>query len=124
MLAEGAHRADEGRLIVSIGVARKLRQTSTIPEVKVWQHLRDRRFMELKFRRQYPVGPYVVDFVCLSHKLIIELDGGHHSEQVAYDDRRTEYLQHFGFQVLRFWNSDVFLRFDCVLEQMRQCVEI
>ena len=109
---------------MSIGLARKLRQTSTIPEVKLWQHLRNRRFNGLKFRRQYPVGRYVVDFVCLSHKLIIELDGGQHGEQIAYDEKRTEYLQHFGFKVLRVWNSDVFLRFDDVLEQMRQCVDI
>ena len=108
---------------MGIGVARKLRQTSTIPEVKLWQHLRDRRFMGLKFRRQYPVGSYVVDFVCLCHKLIIELDGGQHADQVAYDNKRTEYLEHFGFKVLRFWNTDVFLRFEEMLEQVRLCIE-
>ena len=109
---------------MGIGVARKLRQTSTVPEVKLWQYLRDRRFMALKFRRQYPIGPYVVDFVCLSHKLVIELDGGQHADQVAYDNKRTEYLEHFGFRVLRFWNTDVFLRFEEMLEQMRLCIEI
>ena len=109
---------------MGIGVARKLRQTSTVPEVKLWQYLRDRRLMGLKFRRQYPIGPYVVDFVCLSHKLVIELDGGQHSGQVAYDNKRTEYLEHFGFRVLRFWNTDVFLRFEEMLEQVRLCIEI
>ena len=109
---------------MGIGVARKLRQTSTIPEVKLWQPLRNRRFVGLKFRRQFPVGPYVVDFVCLSHKLVIELDGGQHSEQLDYDNKRTEYLNHCGFKVLRFWNSDIFLHFDIVLEQIRQWVEI
>ena len=79
-------------LLGSIGVARKLRQTSTIPEVKLWQYLRNRQFMGLKFRRQFPVGPYVVDFVCLSHKLVIELDGGQHAEQLDYDNQRTEYI--------------------------------
>ena len=73
--------------------------------------------MGLKFRRQYPVGSYVVDFICLSHKLIIELDGGQHADQVAYDNKRTEYLEHFGFRVLRFWNTDIFLQFEDVLEQ-------
>ena len=87
---------------MGIGVARKLRQTSTIPEVKLWQHLRHRRFEGLKFRRQFPVGSYVVDFVCLSHKLVIELDGGQHAEILDYDNKRTEYLNHFGFKVVRF----------------------
>ncbi len=109
---------------MGIGVARKLRQTSTIPEVKLWQYLRGRRLMGLKFRRQFPVGPYVVDFVCLSHKLVIELDGGQHAEQLEYDNKRTEYLEHFGFRVLRFWNTDVFCQFDVLLEQIRQYVEM
>jgi len=80
--------------------------------------------MGLKFRRQFPIGPYVVDFVCLSHKLVIELDGGQHMEQLDYDNQRTEYLEHFGFRVLRFWNTDVFLQFDALLEQIRQCIDI
>jgi very-short-patch-repair endonuclease len=108
---------------MGIGVARKLRQTSTTGEVKLWQYLRNRRFMGLKFRRQFPVGPYVVDFVCLSHKLVIELDGGQHMEQLDYDNQRTEYLEHFGFKVLRFWNTDVFCQFDALLEQMRLCID-
>ena len=102
---------------MGIGVARKLRHTSTIREVKLWQYLRNRRFMGLKFRRQFPIGPYVVDFVCLSHQLVIELDGGQHAEQLDYDNKRTEYLEHFGFRVLRFWNTDVFFQFDALLEQ-------
>ena len=65
-----------------------------------------------------------VDFVCLSHKLVIELDGGQHAEQLEYDNKRTEYLEHFGFRVLRFWNSDVFCQFDALLEQIRLCIEI
>ena len=109
---------------MSIGVARKLRQTSTTPEVKLWQYLRNRRFMGLKFRRQFPTGPYVVDFVCFNHKLVIELDSGQHIEQHDYDNQRTEYLEHFGFRVLRFWNTDVFSQFDALLEQMRQCLDI
>ena len=109
---------------MGIGVARKLRQTSTDPEVKLWQYLRDRRFMGLKCRRHYPIGPYVVDFVCLSHKLVIELDGGQHADQVSYDNKRTEYLEHFGFRALRFWNTDVFFRFEDMLEQVRLCIEM
>ena len=79
--------------------------------------------MGLKFRRQFPIGPYVVDFVCLSHKLVIELDGGHHAEQLDYDNQRTEYLKNFGFRVIRFWNTDVFLNFDAVQEQLRLSIE-
>ncbi len=95
----------------------------TDAERKLWSKLRDRR-LEGKFRRQFPIGPYVVDFVCLSHKLVIELDGGQHAEQLDYDNQRTEYLEHFGFRVLRFWNTDVFFQFDALLEQMRQCIVI
>lgn len=108
---------------MSINLARRLRQTSTEPEVKLWQYLRNRRFMGLKFRRQFPIGSYIVDFVCLSHKLIIELDGGQHTEQVEYDNQRTKYLEHFGFRVLRFWNTDIFFQFDAVLEQIRLCID-
>ena len=109
---------------MGIGVARKLRQTNTVPEIKLWQYLRNRQFMGLKFRRQFPVSPYVVDFVCLSHKLVIELDGGQHAEQLDYENQRTEYLEHFGFRVLRFWNIDVFCQIEALLEQIRQYVEI
>ncbi len=63
-------------------------------------------------------------FVCLSHKLVIALDGGQHAELLDYDNQRTAYLEHFGFKVLRFWNSDVFLQFDAMLAQIRQCIEI
>ena len=80
--------------------------------------------MGLKFRRQFPIGSYVVEFVCLSHKRVIELDGGQHAEQLEYDNKRTEYLEHFGFRVLRFWNTDVFCQFDVLLEQIRQYIEI
>ena len=107
-------QADEGRSIMGIGVARKLRQTSTVPEVKLWQHLRDRRFMGLKFRRQYPVGPYVVDFVCFEPKLIVEVDGGQHLEN-ARDLIRDKYFERRGYRVLRYWNNDVHSNLDGVL---------
>ena len=59
------------------------------------------------FVRQFPIDTYIVDFVCLELKLIIELDGGHHMEQIKYDQNRTEQLQKRGFNVIRFWNNDV-----------------
>lgn len=107
-----------------IATARSLRQTSTSPEIKLWYYLRNRQFFGLKFRRQYPIGPYIVDFVCLDQKLIIELDGGQHVEQHLYDSKRTTYLEHFNFRVIRFWNHDVLTRMDIVLEQIRLCVEL
>ena len=99
--------------------ARNLRKESTPAEIKLWQHLRARRFYGLKFRRQYPIGPYVVDFVCLSKKLVIEADGSQHLQQVVYDKQRTEYFEYFGFQVIRFWNHDLLFRLDAVLEKIR-----
>jgi adenine-specific DNA-methyltransferase len=100
---------------MKITKARLLREKSTPAEQKLWQYLRNKRFKSLKFRRQYPVGPYILDFVCLSQKLIIELDGSQHLEQILYDTERTQYLEHFGFHVLRFWNHEVFHQFPSVL---------
>jgi very-short-patch-repair endonuclease len=109
---------------MSISLARTLRQTTTLPEVTLWQHLRNRRFIGLKFRRQYPIGSYIVDFVCLEQKLIIELDGRQHLDQIIYDNKRTEYLEHYGFRVIRFWNHDLLAQFELVLEQIHQCIRI
>jgi very-short-patch-repair endonuclease len=82
----------------------------------LWRHLRDRRLGGFKFRRQRPIDPYVVDFVCLDAKLIVELDGGGHALKAVQDLRRSSQLQGDGFQVLRFWNSDVVGNLDGVLE--------
>jgi primosomal protein N' (replication factor Y) len=75
--------------------------------------LRNRSLMGCKFRRQHPVGPYIVDFVCLGHRLVVELDGGQHD--VPTDAERSRHLEAAGFCVLRFWNNDVFGRQDAVL---------
>jgi very-short-patch-repair endonuclease len=88
--------------------ARELRKNLTDVERLAWRKLRSRRFAGYKFRRQMPVGRYIVDFVCLERKLIVELDGGQHNEQVDYDQARTEWLKSQGFEVLRFWNHEVF----------------
>jgi very-short-patch-repair endonuclease len=89
--------------------ARILRQQQTCAEQQLWQQLRNRRLHGYKFRRQYPVGQYVVDFVCLSGNLIVELDGEHHAEPEcrAYDHERTQFLQAQGFRVRRFWNHEI-----------------
>ena len=98
--------------------ARSLRRNSTSAEQTLWQYLRHKRFKSLKFRRQYPIGPYIVDFVCLNKKLIIELDGSQHLKQVAYDTERTEYLEYLGFRVLRFWNNEVLNQLPSVLRMI------
>ncbi|MES2494720.1 MAG: endonuclease domain-containing protein [Pseudomonadota bacterium] len=94
---------------------RSLRTFGTDPEKLLWSHLRARRLEGQKFRRQVWLGDYIVDFVCLDRKLIIEADGGQHSEQIDYDDRRTAFLEKEGFRVLRFWNNDVLDNLDGVM---------
>ena len=79
----------------------------TDAERKLWTYLRGRQLTGVKFRRQHQIGPYVVDFVALKPKLIIELDGGHHALQVEEDNRRSDWLASNGFAVLRFWNHEV-----------------
>lgn len=86
--------------------ARRLRSTMTDAERKLWFALRDRRFADFKFRRQAVIGPFIVDFVCLQHRLIIEVDGGQHAES-RIDLSRDRWLALKNFRVLRFWNNDV-----------------
>ena len=89
--------------------ARQLRNNMTLQEQKLWYYLRNRQINNCRFRRQYPVGNYIVDFVCRSKHLIIEVDGGQHnkSENINYDDERTKYLKSCGFNVIRFWNNEI-----------------
>jgi adenine-specific DNA-methyltransferase len=85
--------------------------------------LRDRRSFGAKFRRQVPVGGYVVDFLCHDAKLIVELDGGQHSDCVG-DELRTTYLRMAGYEVLRFWNHDLLSNEDGVIERIRESLAI
>ncbi len=89
----------------------------------MWFRLRAKRFMGLKFNRQKPMGKYIVDFICMELHLIVELDGGQHSDQKAYDQRRDAWLEEQGFTVLRFWNSQVLQEMEAVLEYLRGWVE-
>ena len=86
----------------------------TEAERKLWQKLRSKQ-LGVKFRRQAPVGEYIVDFLSYDPKMIVELDGGQHALQHEYDAQRTVYLESEGFQVLRFWNNDVFDNLEGVL---------
>ncbi len=99
--------------------AKTLRRNLTEAEQRLWYHLRAHRFMNYKFKRQKPIGRYIVDFICMEHRLIIELDGGQHSEQVAYDQQRDAWLRGQGYTILRFWNNDVMQQLEAVLEQIR-----
>jgi very-short-patch-repair endonuclease len=86
--------------------ARQMRHEPTDAERKFWSCVRGRGFGGYKFKRQYPIGRYIVDFVCLEHRLIVELDGGQHALQEDYDAERTAYLEARGFRVMRFWNDE------------------
>ena len=99
--------------------AKALRSHQTEAEQRLWYHLRAHRFMDLKFKRQKPMGRYIVDFVCVERQLIIELDGGQHAEQVKYDQLRDAWLRGQGYTVLRFWNNEVMQQLEGVLEQIR-----
>jgi very-short-patch-repair endonuclease len=97
--------------------ARELRQTMTNAERRLWYVLRDRRLRGYKFRRQRPIGPFIVDFACLERRLIIEADGGQHSDNEG-DVRRTAWLEHLGWHVIRFWNNDILSNADGVAEEI------
>jgi very-short-patch-repair endonuclease len=98
--------------------ARQLRKNSTDAERLLWRKLRFWQIEGLKFRRQQPLGQYIVDFVCLEKGLIIELDGGQHAQQANYDTERDAWLRNQGFVILRFWNHDVLRNMDGVMEHV------
>ena len=104
-------------------LARNLRKNQTDAEQVLWLQLRNRRFLNYKFRRQFAIEPYFFDFVCLELKLIIELDGSQHIEQNELDTKRTLFLKQRNFKVIRFWNNDLFIQIDGVLETIRLAVE-
>ena len=103
--------------------SRELRGRSTEAEALLWQQLRGRRFQGFKFRRQRPLGPYILDFVCLEAGLVIEIDGGQHSDQKAYDEKRTELIESQGLVVIRFWNHEVMNETPAVLEKIWQTLQ-
>ncbi|MBW4621717.1 MAG: endonuclease domain-containing protein [Cyanosarcina radialis HA8281-LM2] len=100
--------------------ARYLRQHMTPAETQLWNALRCRQLLGLKFRSQHPVGRFIVDFYCPSCKLVIEVDGAIHDRQKAYDESRTEHLQLFGYRVLRFSNEEIFHDLSTVLTRIEQ----
>jgi very-short-patch-repair endonuclease len=102
----------------STGIARKLRRNETEAEKKLWQALRARQFLGLKFRRQSPVEGFVADFLCEELRIIVEADGGQHADNPA-DGERTIHLQAAGYHVIRYWNNDIMSNLEGVLEDLR-----
>ena len=100
--------------------AKLLRRNQTDAEKQLWYRLRASRLLNLKFKRQKPIGPYIADFICIEQMLIIELDGGQHAIQSLYDTKRTQFLESQGFRVLRFWNNQMLSELEGVLEDIRQ----
>ncbi|MBM4137615.1 MAG: endonuclease domain-containing protein [Nitrospira sp.] len=99
-------------------MAKALRKNFTDTERLLWRHLRAKQMKGYKFRRQEPIGSYIVDFVCQEEKIVIEVDGGQHSEQES-DFQRDKWLEEQGYKVLRFWNNEVMTNIEGVLEVIR-----
>jgi very-short-patch-repair endonuclease len=109
-----------------VAFARRLRSEMTDAERVLWRRLRSRQMEGAKFRRQEPIGPYVVDFVSVQERLIVEIDGGQHNEENARqrDQKRTEWLRENGYRIIRFWNNDVLENTEGVLEAIRETLQM
>lgn len=101
-------------------IARNLRKNSTKEEQKLWSIIRNRQLNNFKFKRQVPIGNYVVDFLCEAKKLIIEIDGGQHNQikDIRRDEIRTEFLNQKGYVVIRFWNNEINENISGVIEKI------
>ena len=107
--------------------AKTMRSNATDAENLMWQLLRAKRFMNLKFRRQHVIAPYIVDFYCHELGLVIELDGSQHGRDdvIEYDAERTKFLEALGLTVVRYWNHDVLGRTDVMLDDLwNVCLEL
>jgi len=103
-------------------LAKKLRNNPTDTEKKLWYFLRNKQLKGLKFRRQHPIGKYIVDFVCLEKRLIVELDSGQHLENKKEDQEREQWLKERGYAVIRFWNDDALQKTAAVLEEIGKII--
>ena len=102
-----------------VHTAKTLRKSQTNAEKLLWKHLRAKQMEGLKFRRQQPIGNYVIDLICLEKSLVIEVDGGQHADNKK-DAERDAWLKLEGFKVLRFWNNEVLTNMKGVLEMIRE----
>jgi len=108
-----------------IEFARQLRQSSTDAERALWDRLQNRQLDGVKFRRQRPLGPYIIDFISFERRVVIELDGGQHGEdrEAGRDEERTAWLKVRGYEVLRFWNNEVLRDMEAVLERIMEAMK-
>ncbi|MGQ3102111.1 MAG: endonuclease domain-containing protein [Sphingopyxis solisilvae] len=102
--------------------SRELRLNATDAERKLWAQLSARKIAGVRFNRQFPIGPFICDFVSRTAKLVIEVDGGQHAVDVAKDKARTAYLEAQGYRVIRFWNNDVLERIDGVVSEIERVI--
>jgi very-short-patch-repair endonuclease len=102
-----------------VNLSRNLRKRQTDAENLLWRHLRRKHVEGFRFRRQHPIGRYIVDFVCLEKRLILEIDGGQHAIEKVKDEERSKWLIAEGYSILRFWNNDVLTNLEGVLETIR-----
>lgn len=109
-----------GERVQLLEYAKQLRSNQTEAEQRLWYYLRGKRFMGLKFKRQKPIGPYIVDFVCMEYKLVVEADGGQHGGRS--DVKRDAWFAAQRFTLLRFWNNEILEQTDMVLEQIRRVI--
>lgn len=116
-------KGQTGKKVLRSKLQRRLRNSMTDAEQRLWNSLRGRQMCGLKFRRQHPFGDYILDFVCLEARLVIEVDGGQHDERAADDAIRTAALAHAGFKVLRFWNNEVLCDTEAVKETIWRALQ-
>jgi very-short-patch-repair endonuclease len=100
--------------------ARQHRRNPSKAQKILWYYLRNKQIRGFKFRREHPIGNFILDFVCLERKLAIEIDGGQHAVQSEYDSSRSRWLQLQGFKVLRFWNNEVLVNTESVLDTIQK----
>ena len=103
-----------------IGTAKSLRKRSTEAEKYLWNHLKAKQLEGFKFRRQQPIGNYIVDFISFEKLIVIEIDGGQHAIEKERDIERDEWLNKEGFRVLRFWDNEVLKNIEGVMEVIRE----
>ncbi|HZX92052.1 MAG TPA: DUF559 domain-containing protein [Rudaea sp.] len=116
-------RGQTNKRILEPKLQRRLRNSPTDAEHRLWQRLRGRQIEDCKFRRQHPYCDFILDFVCLERQTVVELDGSQHAGANDSDAARTLVLESDGFTVLRFWNNEVFENIEGVLEAIRLCPE-
>lgn len=103
-------------------IARRLRKEETPAEAKLWNYLKNRKFMGLKFRRQVPFGRYVIDFYCKEQNLAVEIDGEYHQDVKVYDRNRKDFLESSKIRILRFNNKNVLGNIETVLKALEEVI--